>query len=71
MKLIIDRFEEHFAICEIFGSTDFIEIDRLHFPENIKEGDVVDYDGNLITLDEVETKKRKDEINKKMENLLK
>ncbi len=71
MKLIVDRFEEHFAICEIFGTKDFLEIDRAFFPETIKEGDVVNYDGNLIIFDEVETIKRKKEIAIKMENLLK
>ena len=50
MKVIIDRFEEEFAVVEI-NSGKMVICPREIFPDNAKEGDVV-----LICIDETETK---------------
>ncbi|NLJ58236.1 MAG: DUF3006 domain-containing protein [Tissierellia bacterium] len=62
MKVIIDRFEGDYAIVE---TEDRIMV---NLPKSLvpgaKEGDVVS-----IIIDEEETKKRKDNINKLMDDL--
>ncbi len=55
MKVIIDRFENDFAVIEIEnGKT--ISVPKILFP-NAKEGDVIS-----IIVDKEETKKRKEKI---------
>lgn len=68
MKVVIDRFEGEFAICE---KDDFnmMEIPKYRIPKDAKEGDVLEIIDNFIKLDIEETKKRKLELEKLMENL--
>lgn len=60
--LIVDRIEGHIAIIEDKGDT--IEIPRHFLPKSVKEGDVI-----KIIVDEVATKKRKQDIEKLAEDL--
>lgn len=69
MKLIVDRFEENFVVCEVFDTQEFITIKKSLFPENIKEGDVVLYENNIITIDTSETKNVSERIKSKMDSL--
>lgn len=68
MKVIIDRFEENFAVCEK-ESGEMINIEVTKLPRNIKEGDILIVDGNTISIDEKCTKARKEKINKLAEDL--
>lgn len=68
MKVIIDRFEENFAVCEK-ESGEMINIEVAKLPMNIKEGDILIVDGNTISIDEKCTKARKEKINKLAEDL--
>lgn len=56
MKVIIDRIEDEFAVCE-FNTKKFVNIPKCIVP-NAKEGDVIN-----IEIDIEETKKRKEKIN--------
>jgi len=68
MKVIIDRFEGSFAVCEKEDRTMVnIEINRL--PMGAGEGDVLIMDGERILLDAEETALRRQKIQKMMENL--
>lgn len=68
-KLIIDRFESNFAICED-DNENFFGIDISEIPENAKEGDVLSIDNDgVITIDIAETQKRRDRIASKMNKL--
>lgn len=58
MKVIIDRFEGDFAVCEK-EDRGMINIERAVIPSEAKEGDVLIVDGGSITIDETETEKRK------------
>ena len=62
MKVIIDRFEEDYAVIEI-SAGNFVNIPRVLIPE-AKEGDVI-----KIEIDKEATDKRKEEIKKLMDNL--
>lgn len=58
MKVIIDRFEGDFAVCEKEDRR-MINIERAVIPSEAREGDVLIVDGGSITIDEAETEKRK------------
>lgn len=61
MKVVIDRFEGSFAICEKEDRT-ILNIKKEYIPEGAKEGDVLDIQGDKISIDTKETEKRKKEI---------
>lgn len=61
MKVVIDRFEGDYAVCEKEDST-ILYIERSKLPCTAKEGDVLNVEGDEITADTVETEKRKKEI---------
>lgn len=67
MYLIIDRFEDGFAVCEAEGKTVNLPIDRL--PEGAREGDALRIDNDIITIDAMETQRRKQEILKLLEGI--
>jgi len=69
MKLTIDRFEEDFVVCEVFDTQEFINIKKSLFPENIKEGDIVIYENDVITIDTSETTNVSERIKSKMDSL--
>lgn len=68
MMLVIDRFEGDFAVCEKDDKT-MVNIEKIKLPFKTKEGDVIVINGNEITLDIMETKKRKLEIEKLTKDL--
>jgi len=69
VKVVIDRFEGFYAVCEKEDKT-MIDIKISNLPSESKEGDVLIIDTNdMITIDIKETKKRRKEIEKLTENL--
>ena len=68
MKVIIDRFESEYAVCEKEDRT-MINIDKRNLPDGAKEGDIiVIYNENIIT-DSSETQDRKHKLQKLMDEL--
>ena len=68
MKVIIDRFEGDFAVCEK-EDRKMIDIERNKVPSTAKEGDVLNIINDKITIDIGETEKRKKEIEELTEDL--
>lgn len=68
MKGIIDRFEENFAVIEL-ENREMINIDKLRIPKKAKEGDVINIEDNIITLNKKESEQLKKEIDKLTEDL--
>lgn len=68
MKLIIDRFEEGFAVCED-DNRSMHNIERSKLPGDAKEGDVLIFKCGIYRIDRSETDERRDRIKKKMDNL--
>lgn len=58
MKVIIDRFEGNYAVCEKEDRA-MINIEISRIPSEAKEGDVLEVYSNNITIDINETEKRK------------
>ncbi len=54
MKLIIDRFEEEFAVCET-ETREMINIERRKLPPDVLEGMVINLDGDNVKIDWEET----------------
>ncbi|MCK9216967.1 MAG: DUF3006 domain-containing protein [Firmicutes bacterium] len=68
MRVIIDRFEDDYAVCEK-ENRDMIDIEIKKLPANVKEGDVLIINGEYITIDTIETKKKRKEIRSLMDDL--
>jgi hypothetical protein len=67
MKGIIDRFEEDWAVVEIEGETK--DFDRAIFPEEAVAGDVVEIEGDKVTILKDETKRLRKEIEELMDEV--
>ena len=68
MKLIIDRFEGIYAICEKEDQS-MINIEKDKLPSNVKEGDVIIFEDGFYKIDDNATNGRKKRIEKLMDDL--
>ncbi|MPQ32418.1 DUF3006 domain-containing protein [Clostridium estertheticum] len=68
MKVVIDRFEGSYAVCEKEDRT-MMDISKEKVPSGAKEGDVLNIINDEITIDIKETEKRRKEIEKLTEDL--
>lgn len=68
MRFIIDRFQDKYAICELYtndpfeGYTTEIEISKI--PDKAQVGDVLIVKDDAITIDDAETSRMEMEIKK-------
>lgn len=70
MKGIVDRFEGDRVLIEIESDGGILEFDRELFPQDLKEGDVVEYVKDKFVINEEETKERKKYINNLFNSLI-
>jgi len=63
MKVIIDRFDGDFAVCEKKDRT-MLNIKRDKLPPEAKEGDILNIYDDIITVDSAATTKRKNTVSK-------
>ncbi len=68
MKVIIDRFEGEYAVCEQEDRT-MINIEVIKLPQEAREGDVLKIDGDRIYIDKNETEKRKQNVEQILDSL--
>ena len=69
MKVIIDRFEGNYAVCEK-ENQEMIDIEKEKIPVGAKSGDsLIIGDNGIIVLDTVENENRKKRIEKLMEDM--
>jgi hypothetical protein len=66
MRLIVERFEENWVVCEKEDKSTII-LSRQQMPPEVKEGEVLQIEGDTIIIDREETEKRK----RNMEDLTK
>ncbi|GFN35128.1 DUF3006 domain-containing protein [Tepidimicrobium xylanilyticum] len=71
MKGIVDRFEEDRVVIEILSDGGVLEFDRVLFPDNLKEGDVVEYIKDRFVINEEETRERERKTNDLFNSLIK
>lgn len=70
MRVIIDRFEGDYVVCEK-EDRKMIDIQKVRVPVEAKEGDVLEIGMDQITIDVAATKKRKQELENLVKNLWK
>jgi hypothetical protein len=58
MRVIIDRFEGKYAVCEQYDRS-VMRIERKRLPKQAKEGDVLVIDAAGITVDTEDTARRR------------
>lgn len=68
MKVVIDRFEGNYAVCEQEDG-EMMNIERGKIPSEAREGDVLQINGDDIVIDKEETMRRKKEIEQLVEDL--
>lgn len=68
MKIIIDRFEGNFAVCET-EEKKFIDIPKADIPEGAKEGDILSKTDKGYNIEKVETEAQREKIKTRMNNL--
>lgn len=68
MKVIVDRFEGKYAVCEKEGNV-MISIEKSQLPKGVKEGDVLIIDSKDIYVDLNETKDRRTKIKKLIKDI--
>ncbi|NMA64673.1 MAG: DUF3006 domain-containing protein [Clostridiaceae bacterium] len=68
MKIIIDRFEGQYAVCEKEDRT-MINIEKSKVPIEARPGDVLYVIDDVIVIDEKETKLRKEKMKKLLDSL--
>lgn len=70
MRVVIDRFEENYAVCEKEDRT-MINLEKKLLPNGAKEGDVLVLKNEAISIDKAATQKKKNEIDDLMEDMWK
>jgi hypothetical protein len=68
VKVIIDRFEENFAVCEKADRT-MLNINKDRLPAGAKEGDILIIEGDNIRIESSETAERKKAVEELMDRL--
>lgn len=68
-RIVIDRFEDGFAVCQSLKNGDMQSVVRSRIPPGAKEGDVLIANGDTLVVDESLTAQRKAHIRKKMDGL--
>ena len=68
MRLIIDRFEGDFAVCEN-ENRKMINIEKSKLPKEAKEGSALIINGDKIEIDHIETENRRKRIKEMMDSL--
>ena len=70
MKLIIDRFEGIYAVCELENG-EFIDVPKEDIPKEAKEGDILIKTDNGYCVDKMATENKRKEIKERMNKLFK
>lgn len=67
--LVIDRFEESFAVCENRETLEIENIEIENLPQNVKEGDIIKFSNNVYEIDTESKEIIENRINEKLNNL--
>jgi hypothetical protein len=70
MRVVVDRIEGKYAVCEKEDRT-MINIEKERLPRGVKDGDVLLIEGDSITIDRSSTDRRKQDVKKLMDDLWK
>ena len=68
MKIVIDRFEGNYAVCET-EEKKFIDISKSDIPEGAKEGDILTKTDKGYRIEKTETEEKREAIKNRMNSL--
>ena len=68
-ELVVDRFENGYAVCEDRKTKEMYNIEISDLPENAKEGSVLKFENGKYVIDEKVEKEISDRIKEKMDDL--
>ena len=68
---IIDRIEDGIAVLECLETNEIIEMPRNQLPKGCREGLMLQKEGDSYTIDHHATKKRRENMQSRLEKLLK
>jgi len=71
MKYSIDRIENSLAVLQNIETLELIDVEIDKLPNDVTEGDILLYNDGEYTLDKDTTAKRKENIKKRFNDLLK
>ena len=69
MKVVVDRFEGEFAVCQEISTKRMTDIPKSRLPAGTREESVLEIDGAQVLLDQTETADRLSRIKKLMDEL--
>ncbi len=70
MRLVIDRFECKYAVCELENGK-FVDVLKTDIPQEAKEGDILIKTDNGYCVDKMATEGKRKEIKERMNRLFK
>lgn len=68
MKIVIDRFEGNYAVCET-EEKKFVDIPKSDIPKGAKEGDILTKTDKGYNIEKVETEEKREAIKNRMNSL--
>jgi len=68
LKIIVDRIEDGFAVCEMENGS-IVNFGLVMLPEGVSEGTVLNIEGEIITIDAIETENKKRAANKLLDDI--
>jgi len=71
MTYIIDRIEDGIAVLECHVSGEIIELPKKALPKGAREGQMLQKDGDGFVIDKAGTQKRKEEMQARLDRILK
>ena len=70
MDYVVDRIENNIVVCEERKTGKMVNIKKEILPKEVKEGDIIKFENGLYSIDYEETKKEKERIANKFNNIL-
>ena len=71
MTYVIDRIEDGIAVLECMETQEIIEIPQDRLPRGCREGQLLQKDGEAYTIDHAATNKRKENMQSRLDAILK
>lgn len=68
-ELVVDRFEENYAVCEDRNTKEIVNIELNKLPSGILEGTVIKYENGKYIVDTKSQEEISDRIKNKMDDL--
>lgn len=69
MKYTIDRFEGEIAVLEEYDTTNLVNVQKSELPEDVCEGDILEFNNGMYTVLKKDTLEKKESIKDRFSRL--